>query len=36
MRAFSFKYIFCLKFGLANAINDYDNLKIRVVCVNAY
>ena len=34
VRAFN-KY-FRLRFGLANAINDYKRLKIRVVCVGHF
>ena len=32
----TFKHYFRLRYGLANAINDYKRLKIRVVCVGNF
>ena len=31
-----FSHIFLLRFGLANAFNDNQRLKIRVVCVGNF
>ena len=36
MYKYLYNIYFCLRFGLANAINDYKSVKIRVVCVGNF
>ena len=35
-KMFHLNIYFLLRFGLANAINDYQKLKIRLVCVENF